>query len=130
MKNKILTIALSILVIVAGVFAVLGAKNTQQALGAVTNQAYAYLATSTSITVGTTTSVQAFSSRVMCASRIISTKANAIMVGFGTTSTATNGFWQAASTTQVYPSNQFGCGAVNIYGLVSSTTINIAEFLY
>lgn len=130
MKNKILTITLSILVIIAGIFAVLGAKNTQQALGAVTNQAYAYLGTSTAITVGPATTTQAFSSRLMCASRIVSTKANAVMVGFGTTSTATNGFWQAASTTQVYPSNQFGCGAVNIYGLVSSTTINIAEFLY
>lgn len=61
-----------------------------------------------------------------CVSRIISTQASGIMIGFtdkqGFVPSGTQGFWQPASTTVSYDASQFGCGAVRIY---SGTTQNI-----
>ncbi len=48
-----------------------------------------------------------------CASRIISTASTSLMLGFGDkVPTATFGVYQAASTTVVYDSGQYGCGSI------------------
>lgn len=124
----ILTLATVIIVSIIG-FDI--ARPSIPVFGAVTNTSIAYLATTTqSLLVGPATTTTAFATRLNCASRIISTKGQAIMIGFQSSSTQTIGFWQSASTTVSYPSNQFGCGSWNITGLVASTTITTAEFIY
>lgn len=59
----------------------------------------------------------------MCAARIVSTQAQPIMLSFTSSMTpsGTLGFWQAASTTVSYPSDQYGCGQVTAYGYASSS---------
>lgn len=104
--------------------------NSHRQLGAVTNTAVAYVGTSTTLSVGPATTTAAFTLKTNCASRVISTKGQAILIGIGASSTPNLGFYQLASTTVAYPSNQYGCPAMNIYGVTASTTINIAEFLF
>jgi len=109
------------------ILVVFGSLPTQ---AAVTNTAIARLATSSAPTIGPQASTRLFDVRLNCANRVISTKGQAIMLGFNASSTLMGGFYQAASTTVSYPSNQFGCGIINVLGITSSSTIDIAEFIY
>ncbi len=90
----------------------------------------ARLATTSTIGVGPSEVKSLFDEKSFCASRVISTKSQAIMLGFDFTPTLMSGFLQAASTTVVYPASQFGCTAVSAFGAVGSTTINLAEYLW
>ena len=89
----------------------------------------ANIATTTNPTVGTTAALVFATSS--CASRSITTSANPIMITFsdylGQTPTATFGHLQAASTTVVYDSGQWGCGAVKIYGYTGNQVLTVTE---
>ena len=76
-----------------------------------------------------TSSIQSVSSTALvvaatttaCSARIVSTTvAGGVMIGFaelpyGLVPSATQGHWQAASTTVAYDSGLYGCGAMRIY---------------
>lgn len=66
-----------------------------------------------------------------CASRIVSTVGQPVMISFSSVSSTslsqTAGFLQAASTSIVYDSGLYGCGYMTIRGLNASTTITEAE---
>ena len=130
--RKYTNIIISIMMVLfIGLLASLVISANKNADAAVTNTAIAYLATTTSsVSVGPATTTSIFVVKYNCANRVISTKGQGIMIGFQSSSTQNVGFWQAASTTVSYPSNQYGCGAWNAFGLVASTSITIAEFLY
>lgn len=90
----------------------------------------------TNIEVGPQENTLVFTSTDRCSSRIISTVGTSIMINFATTSAqATStaylsefvGHVQGASTTIAYDSGIYGCPAVGIFG-VASTTIRITEF--
>lgn len=97
----------------------------------------AQVATSSTITVGplnnvwsgfgTTTRETAYS----CASRVISTVGQPIMISFASMSSTslsqTVGFLQAASTSVAYDGGLYGCGYLTIRGLNASTTITLME---
>jgi hypothetical protein len=88
----------------------------------------ATVATSSNPTIGTS-GVVLFATST-CAARIITTVASPIMLTFsdyaGQTPTALVGHLQAASTTVVYDSGQYGCGLFKAYGFVSSA-ITVTE---
>ena len=87
------------------------------------------------VLIATTTS--SFGSAAICSARIISTAADPIRIAsagindiYGTTSLQLGqGIFQAASTTIVYSSNDFGCDAwiVKGAGASATTTITITE---
>lgn len=104
--------------------------STQIAYGATGIPDQARFSTSTLPTVGPAGAVPVFTERVYCMNRVISTRGAAIMVGFTATSSATRGMYQAASTTVSYPASQFGCGYVNVFGILATTTIDATEFLF
>ncbi|MBP9771418.1 MAG: hypothetical protein KBD16_00625 [Candidatus Pacebacteria bacterium] len=83
----------------------------------------------TSIDAVTTTGSLVFATST-CAARIITTVASPIMITFtdkdGQIPTGVFGHLQAASTTEVYDSGQYGCNAVKIYSFVAST-ITVTE---
>lgn len=90
----------------------------------------------TNIEVGPQENTLVFTSTDRCSSRIISTVGTSIMINFATTSAqATStaylsefvGHVQGASSTIAYDSGIYGCPAVGIFG-VASTTIRITEF--
>ena len=65
-----------------------------------------------------------------CNSRIISTRASEVMLGFsdvqGFVPTASIGHQQAASTTVAYDSGSYGCGAIRVFSYATST-VTITE---
>lgn len=86
----------------------------------------ATVATSSNPSVTTSATVAIAATSTNCAARIISTTgATGIMLTFaditGENPSATVGHWQAASTTVVYDSGLFGCGAVKAYSGVTQT---------
>jgi len=87
------------------------------------------VASSSTITVGIQENKTLFSAKPSCSSRIISTKAQAIMLSFhsAVTPTSMDGNWQGASTTVAYSSDDYGCGAVSAFGVNASSTITITE---
>lgn len=91
---------------------------------------FSQMATSSTIAVGPQENKTLFTARQTCSSRVITTVAQPIMLSFNTniTATALAGHLQAASTTIVYKSDDFGCGAVSAYGHNASTTITTSEF--
>lgn len=67
-----------------------------------------------------------------CASRVVSTRDQPVMLGFGEpvgfVPTAVNGVLQPASTTAVYEAETYGCGAVMIIsGTVTASTVHVVE---
>lgn len=86
------------------------------------------LATTSVNAVGTTASTLFATST--CSDRVISTKAQAIMLTFsdyaGQTPTAVFGVLQSASTTVVYNGGQYGCGLVKAYAF-GADTITLVE---
>ena len=86
--------------------------------------------------VGPSNAITLFSANVDCASRIITTYAQPIMLTFATSTdldqvvmpTGSFGHYQAASTTIAYDSGLYGCGLWQAYGFEASTTISTSEF--
>lgn len=101
------------------------------------------VATSSIRSVGKQETIELFAETKTCGSRIISTAGQAIKLSmevatttgggpghFGVASTTINGvtgFAQLASTTEVYPADEYGCPRVHAFGYESTTTITIAE---
>jgi len=88
----------------------------------------ASVATSSQAAVSTT-AISLFATST-CSARIVTTYASPVMLTFsdyaGQTPTGTFGHLQAASTTQVYDSGQYGCGLVKGYSFTSQT-ITVTE---
>lgn len=88
----------------------------------------ATVATSSNPTVGTTATLVFATST--CASRIVTTVASPVMITFsdriGQTPTGAFGHLQAASSTVSYDASEYGCGAIKMYGFVSSA-ITVSE---
>lgn len=115
-------------------------KNT--VLGGAANGLPATIATSTVLTVGTTaiTVWSTDASNGSCSSRVITTTGKPIMISFGnrpnypagnratSTASATQGHYQAASTTVAYDASIYGCGTVGIYGFDAASTITVSQF--
>lgn len=122
--KKIIFLTVGILAGISFVFLFKNAKEID--LGNVFSQ----MATSSTIAVGPQENKTLFTARQTCSSRVITTVAQPIMLSFNTniTATALAGHLQAASTTVVYKSDDFGCGAVSAYGHNASTTITTSEF--
>lgn len=91
----------------------------------------ATMATTSSVIVGPGNAMTLFATSTACATRVISTVAQPIMLTFtdnaGQSPTGIFGHLQAASTTVDYDSGLYGCGLVKAYGFVASTTITISE---
>lgn len=101
---------------------------TQKSYGSAPSGLPATIATTTVQTVGTTARLLIATST--CAARIITTRAQPIMLTFsdynGALPTATFGHLQPASTTVVYDSGQWGCNAVEVYAF-GTDTITVTE---
>lgn len=114
--------------IIVGMIVLTAMLLTEKTFGSAPSGLPAILATSTSITVGTTASNAIATSS--CAARIITSRAQPLMLTFGDysnqTPTGTFGHLQAASTTVVYDSGQFGCGLVKVYAFAADT-ITVTE---
>ena len=83
----------------------------------------------TSVIAVSNTQIPVFATST-CASRIISTQASPIMIGFtdaqGFLPSGLQGFLQAASTTVSYPADQYGCKTFRIFGY-AATNITVSE---
>lgn len=122
---------------VIAVVLVIGWSTATAPLGSAPSGVGAAQRIATTTAVGPQEVKTVFASKAQCSSRVISTldgTNSAIMVVFGTptngdvaTPTGVIGHYQAGSTTQMYDSGLYGCGAWKIYGYASST-ITIAEF--
>ena len=102
-----------------------------------TNRVYSAAPSGLQATVATTSNIAVTTTQKLvfatstCAARIVSTKASAITITFSDNPTAivptgAVGHVQAASTTVVYDSGLYGCGALRIYSYVTDT-ITVAE---
>lgn len=97
-------------------------RDTKEAGASAPSGLSSTVATSSEIAVSTTAiTVFATSTLNTCASRIISTNGDGIMMTFtdknGDSPTAVHGHYQAASTTIAYDAGLYGCGAWKIYGI-------------
>ena len=119
MKNIILGI---IGIVVLGL--VLRPTVSVRPLGQATSGLVANVASSTSESVSTTAGV-IVSTSTACASRVITSRAQPLMLTFsdyaGQTPTGTFGHLQTASTTVVYDSGVYGCGLVKAYAFGTDT---------
>ena len=129
--NKILSTLTIVLTIALGFMYY---QVTHLKLGSAPQGVVAQLATSSTVSVGPSLPrLILFPANQYCASRVISTGANPIMLSFDTATSSANpgtniGFYQGASTTVSYDSGIYGCSTVSAYGFTASTTITIAEF--
>lgn len=91
----------------------------------------ARIASSSTIVVGPQQVKTIFSAKSFCAGRLIGTRSQVVEISFDTNVTPTEiiGFPLAASTTNMLPSETYGCSLVKAYA-VASTTITIGEALY
>ena len=128
--NKIIKICIGIMVVVVVVSVTITIINFKKnTLGVQPNLHPRVLSTATT-TVGIQQNKTLFTAKT-CASRVISTVGQGIMLDFnGGTPTGSFGLWQGASTTVAYDAEQYGCGAVTVYGQVSSTTITAVELIF
>lgn len=80
--------------------------------------------------VGPSNSTTIFTANTVCASRLITTKAQPIMISFDSATTPTGivGHLQSASTTVSYDAGIYGCDTVKVYGYGASTTLTTSEF--
>ena len=87
--------------------------------------------TATTTATGPDTVKTLFSVTDNCASRIITTRASNILLSFKSDMTPSGsvGHEQLASTTVTYDAEQFGCGAVTVYGRASST-LTTTQFIF
>lgn len=123
-NTKLLLLAIIAIVCVAIIL-----KTQPHNFGSATSGLSATIATTSNPTVGTSPASPVVATST-CTSRIISTLASPIMIGFsdvqGFVPTALIGHPQAASTTVAYDSGLYGCGAVRIYSFAAST-ITVSE---
>ena len=87
--------------------------------------------TATTTATGPDTVKTLFSATDNCASRIITTRASDVLLSFKSDMTPSGsvGHEQLASTTVTYDAEQFGCGAVMVYGRASST-LTTTQFIF
>ena len=114
----------------AAIALILWASQMEKAQGGAPSGLYSTISTTSQVTVGgTSRTIMATSTN--CASRIISTKASAIMLAFTDdniggasgvpfTPSAVIGHLQAASSTVVYDGALYGCNAIKAYGYIES----------
>lgn len=103
--------------------------NSQKELGSADNGVNAFIATSSTITVGPGVAT-VFASSTTCTSRVITTVAQPIMLSFSTdiAPSGSVGHLQGASTTVAYDSGIYGCGIWKAASYVASTSITKSEF--
>ncbi len=132
--NKLLTMGILGLAITL-VFVLMG--KTSSVYGSAPSGLPASQRVATTTSVGPQQNITLFNANPNCSSRVISTAGRGIVLLFAdptngdvssTTLSSIIGFSQAASTTQAYDSGIYGCGRMVAFGLVSTTTITIAEF--
>lgn len=133
LTTPITLLALGILVL-AGVLLF---KPLHTAIGGAFTGTSAYLQTATTTAVGPDTVKTLFAAKTdgSCKSRVVTTQGtSAIMLSFGdttgfgsTTIGGTAGHLQAASTTEVYDGELYGCGRVTAFAWASST-LTTSEF--
>lgn len=125
--NKILAWVGVAGIVIVGVF--LYSTVNDSVLGSAPSGLPSTVATTSSPTVGTT-AVLVFATSTNCASRVISTRQDAIRILFsdyaGQTPSDTIGHVQAASTTVAYDSGIYGCNAVKIYSYATQV-ITVTE---
>lgn len=128
MNNKILA-GIAVLISLTAIFFSIGKTNSVKTRVDLGN-AFSRVATSSTIAIGPQENKTLFTARQTCSSRIITTVAQPVMLSFHSSvvPTALAGHLQAASTTVVYKSDDYGCGAVSAYGYTASTTITTSEF--
>lgn len=120
------------IIVIIGIAVIMFQSISEKKLGATQPNQQSLIATSSTVVVGIQQNKTLFTSNTRCASRIISTVAQPIMLSFSSdiTPTATVGHLQSASTTISYESGIYGCGAVSAYGHNASSTITISEFRF
>ena len=133
MKNKTIIIAILLL----GLFSLFGYFSRDKvAVASAPSGLPATVYDVQSIAVGPDYNTLLYASNDRCSSRVVSTRGQAVMLNFATTSaqatstsylSSVKGLWQGASTTVAYDSGVYGCGAFAAYGVVASTTITISE---
>jgi hypothetical protein len=123
---------LLILACIVGLIILTAMVITQRASGSAPSGLPASVASSSAQVIGTTQRLLFATST--CSARVISTRTQPMMLGFGVygasdfVPTATTGVLQPASTTVVYDSGQYGCGAVRVIsGTVTGDTIHVLE---
>lgn len=118
-EDRNILIVVALIAVTAAILA--GVAGMRPALGAAPNGSPANIATSTNDTLSATTVYGVIASST-CTARIISTGGSAVMLTFNDrdTPTGSSGNQQAASTTVVYDSGQYGCGKVKAYSFAAS----------
>lgn len=122
---------ISILVGVTIIMVGISLIKNQNKFGSAPTGLQASVATSTlAYPVGTSQAILFATST--CSSRVVSTRAEAVMLSFnestGQVPTATTGHLQLGSTTVVYDSGQFGCGTVRaISATGGATSVGVTE---
>ncbi len=118
-------LAVTMIILVIFLAYILGVGQSP-AFGSAPSGLPATFATSTITSIAANTADYNIAATSTCAARIITVGAGALLSFNGVPPTLAGGVWQAASTTVVYDSGQFGCGAV---GIISTTaqTISIIE---
>jgi hypothetical protein len=124
--NRVISLA-----IIMGLIALTAMVLTQKAFGSAPSGLPATVATSTfAYPVGTSQTVLFATST--CAARVITTRNEAVMLSFnepaGQVPTVLTGHSQVASTTVVYDSGQYGCGAVRVISATgAATAVSVSE---
>jgi hypothetical protein len=125
--NKTLIGLLGVAILIVGFLYFSGMSVTP--FGAAPSGLATTIATSGPIAVDTT-QITVIATSTNCTTRQLSTNNSAIKLTIGDADgdvpTGTNGIWQAASSTVVYDSGQWGCGALKVYSYVAQT-INATE---
>lgn len=127
----------TIIAILALLLAAFGGNQVAQ-LGGSPGSLPADFATSSTVAIGQASVVVLFPATAsvrpaaLCASRTITTKVDSIYISFNNTATATlqasDGHFQAASTTTNYPAEQYGCDDWIVKGATAaSSSISISE---
>lgn len=121
--NRIISLA-----IILGMIALTAMLLTQKSFGSAPAGLATSVASTTSQAVSTTARLLVATST--CDARVITSRAQPLMLTFsdynGATPTATFGHLQSASTTVVYDSGQYGCGAVKVYAY-GTDSITVTE---
>ncbi len=102
---------------------------TSRPLGAASPGLIATVATTSNPTISAAATL--FATSTACTARVITTVASPIMLTFSDrinqTPTGTFGHLQAASTTQVYDAELYGCGLFKAFGFTSSA-LTVTEY--
>lgn len=111
----------------AAIALILWASQMEKAQGGAPSGLYSTISTTSQVTASSSARV-IMATSTNCASRIITTKASAIMLAFTDDNqggvpfnpTAALGHLQAASTTVVYDGALYGCNAIKAFGYIES----------